>query len=141
MARELVLICWKCRLEIGQDDGYLWAHTGEVDVVQRTFRGWDKQYTGPDGGLSLTLGQMLAYPEPAFWRAHHQHCDPDRDGMHYRVPAERLRIRADLLDWTAHLMEKGWLPYTDWREVIRETRTGGTRFAVPGPRPSSRRAV
>lgn len=56
--------------------------------------------------------------------------------MRYRIPADRLYVRADVLDWT----EKGWL-CTDWRKVIRETRSGGARFAVFGPRLSSLRAV
>ncbi|WP_328723478.1 hypothetical protein OHT52_30890 [Streptomyces sp. NBC_00247] len=52
----------------------------------------------------------MEYPEPASRHAHHERCDADRDDMqHYRVPADRLRFRADFLDWTAHLMEKAWL--------------------------------
>ncbi|MER8062753.1 MULTISPECIES: hypothetical protein [unclassified Streptomyces] len=137
MHRELLLICRKCCLQVGQDDGYLWAHSGEVNAVGRACRTWKAEHTEPDGTLSVTPGQVLEYPEPAAWRAHHQRCDPDRDEMHYRIPAARLRLRADLLDWTAHLIEKAWLSHTDWREVIRETRTGGTRFAAPGPRVSS----
>ncbi|MCT6782261.1 hypothetical protein LXH09_37195 [Streptomyces sp. CS7] len=145
MPRELVLICRKCCLEVGQDDGYLWAHSGEVNAVGRFWRTWKAEHTEPDGMRSGTTGQKPEYPEPAVWRAHHQRCDPDRDEMHYRIPADRLHLRADLLDWTAHLMEKAWLAQTDWREVIRETRTGGTRFAVPGldpcPEPAPRPAL
>ncbi|MFJ6493480.1 hypothetical protein [Streptomyces californicus] len=44
-------------------------------------------------------------------------------------------MRADLLDWTAHLTEKNWLPHTDWRDLLRETRTGSTRLAISGPLP------
>ncbi|MFE3476235.1 hypothetical protein ACFXOI_32265 [Streptomyces bacillaris] len=109
--------------------------------VHRDSSRWTQRYTDPHGGLSLTLDQALEQPDPAQWRAHHETCDPDPEAVHYRIPAAKLRIRADLLDWTAHLLEKNWLPYTDWQEVIRETRTGGIRFAIPGPRPSSRRAV
>ncbi|MGW3168108.1 hypothetical protein ACWC9Q_36170 [Streptomyces sp. NPDC001142] len=54
----------------------------------------------------------MAWPEPVRWRAHHEGCGPGRAGIHYRVFSVKLRTRADLLDWTSHLMEKNGLPVT-----------------------------
>ncbi|MFH8260707.1 hypothetical protein [Streptomyces roseolus] len=142
MSRELTLICSTCAQEIGQDDGYLWAHTHEIHTVQQAHLTLEEQHTDPvDGSMLLDLADLADLPEPATWRADHHDCDPARQESHYRIPADRLRLRADLLDWTAHLMEKSWLEYTDWRDVVRETRTGGPRLAVAGPLPSPHRAV
>ncbi|MEU5902683.1 hypothetical protein [Streptomyces venezuelae] len=128
MSRELLLICQGCGNRITDDAGYLWVHTQEVHTAQQEARAWEAQHPA-NGESSLDLLDLLDHPEPIRWRSHHQACDPDRDSSHYRIPAARLHTRADLLDWTAHLMEKGWLPHTDWRDVLSENRHGGTRFA------------
>ncbi len=80
----------------------------------------------------MGMHDLLAFPEEVRWQANHEECDPARDGSHYRIPAFKLRTRADLLDWTAHVMEKTWLPSTDWRDLLREARKGGKRLAVTG---------
>ncbi|MFF3729094.1 hypothetical protein ACFYXM_01855 [Streptomyces sp. NPDC002476] len=72
----------------------------------------------------------MARPDQVRWRAHHEGCDPQRSGSHYRISAGKLRTRADLLDWTSHLMEKNGLPVTGWRDLLREARKGGERLAV-----------
>ncbi|MFF4097544.1 hypothetical protein ACFYYY_27925 [Streptomyces sp. NPDC001834] len=81
----------------------------------------------PDAALATLLGLL----EPATGRAEHRDCAPVRkEEFHYRIPAVRLCLRADLLDWTAHLLEKAWLSHTDWREALRETRAGSARLAA-----------
>ncbi|MGW5497748.1 hypothetical protein [Streptomyces olivaceoviridis] len=129
MSRELLLVCQGCGNRIADDAGYLWVDTGEVNTAQRAARAWEAQHPA-DGERGLDLQDLLAYPDQVPWRSHHQRCDSDRDGSHYRIPAAELRTRADLLDWTAHLMEKSWLRHTDWRDVLRENRNGGVRFAA-----------
>jgi hypothetical protein len=137
MDRELTLMCSACAQPVTQDDGYLWVNRREAAAVQQAYRALEKRSTDPlDGSMSLNMADILGLPEPATWRAHHRDCDPVcEEEFHYRIPAARLRLRADLLDWTAHLLEKAWLPHTDWRDVVRETRTGSARIAVSGPRP------
>ncbi|MGW1353445.1 hypothetical protein ACWCQE_29880 [Streptomyces sp. NPDC002409] len=143
MDRELTLICSACTQPVIQDDGYLWVSCREAAAVQQAYHALEKRSTDPhDGSLSLDLADLLALPEPATWRADHRDCDSVREKeFHYRIPAARLRLRADLLDWTAHLLEKAWLPHTDWRDVLRETRTGSARISVSGPRPPARLAA
>lgn len=130
MERELVLVCQGCGGHVSDDDGYLWAHTAEVRAAQRAQREWEDRHTASDGALALDLVDLLEQPEPVRWQAHHEGCDPVHGQSHYRIPAQELRTRADLLDWTAHLMEKIWLPITDWRELIREARKGGERLTT-----------
>jgi hypothetical protein len=137
MDRELTLICSTCARGITQDDGYLWVNRHEARAAQHAYLDLERRNTDPaDGSVSLDLAGLLGLPEPAAWRADHRGCDPAYDEeFHYRIPAARLRLRADVLDWTAHLMEKAWLPHTDWRDVMRETRTGSTRLILSGSRP------
>ncbi|MYR37375.1 hypothetical protein GTX14_12660 [Streptomyces sp. SID4944] len=137
MNRELTLICGTCAQEIVRDDGYLWVSRHKAGTVREAYQDLEQRRTDPlDGSLSLGLADLWALPAPAVWRADHRECDAEpENGAHYRIPAGRLRLRADLLDWTAYLTEKSWLFYTDWRDLLRETRLGSTRFAVSGPRP------
>ncbi|MFJ3787014.1 hypothetical protein [Streptomyces sp. NPDC090093] len=137
MDRELTLLCSTCGQGIVQDDGYLWVSRHEANTVQQAYKAFEERNTDPaDGSLAFDLTDISALPAPAVWQADHSECDPERDkDSHYRIPAARLRLRADLLDWSAHLAEKPWLPHTDWRDVMRETRTGSTRIAISGPRP------
>lgn len=130
MRRELALVCQACGRRVLDDDGYLWAHTGEVNTVQQAARAWEEKHTEPDGSMLVGFKTLLAYPEPACWQTHHEQCDPVPGESHYRIPADKLRTRADLLDWTAHVMEKDWLRRTDWRDVLREARNGGKRLSV-----------
>ncbi|MGW2183645.1 hypothetical protein ACWCXX_37630 [Streptomyces sp. NPDC001732] len=134
MTRELFLVCQGCGHRISDDAGYLWAHTAEVNAVQRE---WKAQHArAADRALAMDLVDLLEGPDQARWQATHVGCDPERGGSHYRVAAGKLRTRADLLDWTAHLMEKNWLPATDWHDLLREARKGGERLAVIAPEPS-----
>ncbi|MEU3282119.1 hypothetical protein [Streptomyces antibioticus] len=131
MIRELALICQGCRREI-VSAGYLWAHTGDVAAHQRARRLWRERYDRP-GGYGVDMVGLFAHPVPVCWQAHHQQCDRAREESHYRIAAGRLHSRADLLEWTAHLMRKTWLPGTDWHDVLREARAGGERITVITP--------
>ncbi|MFC8704910.1 hypothetical protein ACFUIV_22365 [Streptomyces anulatus] len=48
----------------------------------------------------------------------------------YDIPAAKTRSWEQLLDWTAHLMEKSWLSHTDWDDFLRGVHRGGGRLVV-----------
>lgn len=56
---------------------------------------------------------------PAVWLARHVACD-DIDGPFYAIDVERIRTHAQLIWWTAHLMDKPWLTVTNWRGILRD---------------------
>ncbi|MEU1630855.1 hypothetical protein ABZ746_37555 [Streptomyces sp. NPDC020096] len=60
------------------------------------------------------------------WQAHHGACDPAPDGWAYDIGSDALRTHAQLLEHTAHLMEKSWLRLADWHEVLRGVPHGKT---------------
>lgn len=63
----------------------------------------------------------MRYPHCAPWLAWHGNCDPaPRSSSWYFIEVERIRTTADLLWWTAHLLEKGWIQSTNWGDIIRQ---------------------
>ena len=59
------------------------------------------------------------------WAPLHQRCDPRFDLFSfYWIDVERCRYYWQLLDWSAHLMEKSWLEQTDWNEFLRKAVRG-----------------
>ncbi|MFJ8405802.1 hypothetical protein ACIQ9K_35760 [Streptomyces microflavus] len=112
--RELVLVCQGCGSKVWDDVGYLWVDTAQVARVGQARREWEAEY----GGGLVDIHDFLKYPEQVTWQAHHLACDPASDDGHYRLAARRLRTQADLLGWTAHLMGKNWLDWTDWNDLL-----------------------
>ncbi|MFC8010847.1 hypothetical protein [Streptomyces cinereoruber] len=133
MRRELVLVCRGCAGRIYGDDGYLWVDTEEVNTAQERWAGYrERSAERRARGRPTDLLDMIDCGELVYWQAHHATCDPTPREAHYRIEARKLRTRADLLEWSAHLMGKMWLPRTDWQDVMCETRAGGRRFAPVG---------
>lgn len=57
------------------------------------------------------------YPEPVPWRAFHTACVPE--AFSYHVPLNDLSSWESVIDWTAHVADKGWMTDTDWSTVLR----------------------
>lgn len=74
----------------------------------------------------MTVSEIMARLEDgSTWRITHDRCAP-RDTLDdsYWLPVESLRTDTTLLNWTAHLLSKSWLPNTDWDDVIRQAIEG-----------------
>lgn len=75
-------------------------------------------------------GEYTAPPEPIRWRVDCDTCNPHRNGRGvmcddcYWFDASRCHTWTELVDWTAHLAGKTWLPSTDWYEFIRAIADG-----------------
>ncbi|MER6319275.1 hypothetical protein ABT237_36805 [Streptomyces sp. NPDC001581] len=131
MTAELDLICDGCRRPIADDDGYLWVDTAEVRRTEEAVRAWEEERTDAvDGSLSFSGDDIFGYPGKVRWRAHHALCDPAPGEGAYDIPAAKIRSWEQLLDWTAHLMEKSWLLHTDWDDFLRGVHRGGGRLMV-----------
>lgn len=130
MAPALNLVCDGCRKPIADDDGYLWVNTTEVRRTEEFVRAWEAERTDTDGSLSFSGGDIFDYPEKVRWQAHHARCDPAPDAGAYDIPVAKIRSWEQLLDWTAHLMEKSWLPHTDWDDCLRGVHQGGGRLVL-----------
>lgn len=66
-------------------------------------------------GEAIDARSHLHYRAP--WTLLHFSCASGSDVI-YEVEVQRARTAADLLDWTAHIDEKGWLSLTSWAETV-----------------------
>lgn len=107
--------CDQCAKPIDDGTGYVAVSYSDIRKTEEAREAWEKANPGP-----VYRGDVLmAYPEDARWHALHADCDPMPDSGDYWFAVERIRTIAQALDWTLHLMEKVWLPCTDWVAFLR----------------------
>lgn len=133
MKHDLILICDGCGKPIADNAGYLWIDNDEIGRTERAIDEWRRKHAAKDGlgegVVTHTLGDLLEHPDVAPWMAHHSMCDPYPDAnAAYSIEAGVIRTWERLLDWTAQLMEKPWLPVTDWNVVLRGVYEGHRRL-------------
>lgn len=113
MTVELDYLCDVCGRPIEDGKGSLYVR----DVDLRVRRTDDQEWRRVHGDGPVTITELFSHPRGALWLIHHDRCRPDEsDGYHIAV--EQVRTWRDLLRWTAHLMDKTWLPDTNWGAVI-----------------------
>lgn len=121
-AARLVWVCATCATPVADGTGYLHVDYRDIAAVQRHEQDcW--QPSGPAARV-LDLSKVLEGPGPATWRVHHRACDPNPDSNDYWFDVARARTLPQLIDWTAHLLEKDWLPYTNWSLLLRRCAPG-----------------
>ena len=62
--------------------------------------------------------------QPPGWIPAHTACSATMSGPCYDIPVSQARSAEDLLKWSAQLLDKGWLYYTDWSDVLRDAAKG-----------------
>ncbi|MGJ5898447.1 hypothetical protein ACSCBZ_41860 [Streptomyces niveiscabiei] len=122
MVHELIAICDVCKQAVADGGGSLWVDMAEVERCSTHTRAWEILETRQEapGIQSFDAASLMSYPEAARWQVHHTACDPSPDANTYAVEVHRCRSWADLVLWTAHLMGKAWLQYTDWENLLQE---------------------
>lgn len=121
--QELRWVCDGCRQEALF--GYIEVDHNEIGRFQHAKAKWEQAHPG-----MVSIDELIEYPDPARWRVWHPDCDPNPEGgSTYSIEVRRLRTFADLVDWTAHLMEKNWLVYTNWDDLLRSLHSA----APPAP--------
>lgn len=135
--RELNVICERCEHSIADGGGTLWIDQSQVNRHEREVRDWEAAQEAKAGKGSLLMHSaedIFSYPKAVPWSAHHSVCDPALGASAYSIEVHRLRTWADLVHWTAHLMEKSWLAATDWSELLAGVANGdGTRVRPVQP--------
>lgn len=123
---ELEYLCDSCSRPVADGQGSLYINFSEVRAHQSAHAEWEAN-RDPAGAIDIM--SLLGLPKPATWHIHHDVCSTDGAGD-YDIGVEQVRTWRDLLAWTAHLMEKNWLPDTDWRSVIGNAANGRDRRIV-----------
>lgn len=115
-----VLLCDVCRTPVTGRNGYLQIDEVKAAHRQQAVKGWEDRHRTPGGGVSFNIADKTD-PPPArvHWDIYHEACDPDPENQGYSIPADACATYDQLLVWTAHLLEKTWLPDTDWAATIR----------------------
>jgi hypothetical protein len=114
---DLTWRCLNCGEPVLDGTGYLHVNHTEIDSVRAAHDAFDKRTHGVIAGKDWD--DWFALPDHAPWGIHHASCDPRPESNDYWVAIERVRTQAAMLTWTAHLMEKNWIGYTNWIELIR----------------------
>jgi hypothetical protein len=110
---ELDFVCDVCGRQVEDGDGSLYVRDVDLQVARADQSEWQRVH----GGGPVSIGQLMSFPPDALWLIHHDRCRPaESDG--YDIAVEQVRTWRDLVRWTAHLMEKSWLPSTNWAALI-----------------------
>jgi len=91
------------------------------DGLVRAMKGYDNARQGGDEEGSEYESSFAAYLENSGqWTALHYDCAEDGELSGYPIELDRLQTYRHLIAWTAHLMEKVWLPHTNWRGILTQ---------------------
>jgi len=138
---DLKFYCIVCKKEVADGKGYVHL-LGDVDEYRKLVREWEATHGrswdsesekwviggSPETGKMYNASELLDHPEQPGWGVHHSKCDPNRESGEYWFGVDRCRSYPELIDWTAHLLEKNWFTDTDWPEFLRQVlRTQGEK--------------
>ena len=87
---------------------------------------WEAEWRAahPQGGLKTrSISDFDVYPDLVPWEVVHRACDPNPERDDYWFSLDRCDTEARLLAWTAHLVDKTWLVWTDWAGLLRRALT------------------
>lgn len=120
---ELVWTCGVCAEPVSNGEGYIHVKYASIERYERDVRNRRAAARAaqedPEAPVFWSLADMDKWEWPAAWQVHHRRCDPDGDSNDYWFDVARARTQAHLIDWTAHLLEKSWLPSTNWASLLR----------------------
>ena len=129
---DLQVVCETCTQPISDGDGAVWVD--HVEAGQHALRKHARQAERSNGEIVMHtaaelsddfLARFEGQPDFSLWRSHHYAC-ASLGISTYCIPVEELRTFVDVLNWTAHLLEKPWLSGTNWYSMLRVC-TGKTK--------------
>ena len=107
--------CDKCGKAVQTPEGAIAISTRNARSTKEALRSWEQSHDGQ----AVSVTEMRSYPNPAKWLWGHQSCIPnDAD---YSMNADKFDSSEKALSVTLHMMEKQWIPYTDWIAFVRRT--------------------
>jgi hypothetical protein len=123
--RETARVTWTCEVcgqPIADGEGYVAMSYAELHEYKPALKAWEERiaeaYPGP--WRAYPFSELHDHPSPVRWHVLHGRCDPRPEGDDYWIGTERIRTAADVISWSAHLLEKNWIQDTTWSDVLRE---------------------
>ena len=112
---DITLICGDCGQPVIGDTGYLYVTYADIHKAQDAAA---RRKETVKAGSPINIAEFLLDSGPALWHVtHDQHRASDDT---YYIDAARFDSWPKVAHWTAHLMEKNWLQFTDWDYLLRE---------------------
>lgn len=108
-------VCEKCGKEVTTAAGTLAMMGNEYSRYMKEEAEFDRKHPRDEHGCRVI--QIGDAPKSMHWTWGHAKCLGE--DIMYGVDAERMDTEIKALSWTLHMMEKTWIPITDWDRVIR----------------------
>jgi hypothetical protein len=128
--RRLVWHCSTCDKPIHNGAGWIELVGEQMRCAHDRRRREDEIEARHRANGITSAGDYIDLPGPARWRATCRVCNGDDTGSGYFIDVDRIATVAAVLNWTAHLSEKVWHPYTDWPDVCRMVAAAATGRAA-----------
>lgn len=120
---DLDAYCDQCGGQVTESrPGWLWVD----DTAAQGYLLEEQERRRQQAGEVWTPAQDPEFwwrPTRTSWRVVHADCDLTA-GAGYGVEIDIVWTWPRLIAFTAHVMEKRWLPYTNWRELLRDAVSG-----------------
>jgi hypothetical protein len=131
-ARHLRAVCFTCRQDIPAGGGVVHISHADVYRIERAnaaARDARLARVAAEGRNDfeaeiIDFDELRAEHQEAEWQVHCDGCNPHRDdgcAGCYWFAVERCATWAQLVHWSAHLLEKDWVRATNWLDFIRAT--------------------
>lgn len=111
---DLTLICGDCRQPVIGDTGYLYVDYADIHAA-RDAEKRRREVMKP--GAPVSIAEFLVGRQASWKVTHDRH--RSSDGAYY-IDAAQFDAWPKVAHWTAHLLEKTWIQFTDWDDVLRE---------------------
>ena len=116
---ESELTCDVCKGRVGSSGAYIYVLIEEALEYEKADETWHEEH--PE--RAHTLSDLVTHPHRAPWRIAHDACQPEPPGRTYDIDVAQFQTHKAVVAWTAQLMDKTWLPFTNWGGLLR--RIGG----------------
>ena len=114
---DLDAYCGQCATPVAAGTGWLWV---DESVAFRLYGEALERIRTDQHDLTPGSSWLPKIRPVERWHVVHSACDQDPTGPGYAIEVERVLTWPRLVAFTAHLEEKPWLPYTNWRAVLRD---------------------
>lgn len=115
---KYVYICEKCKRPIRDHQGSLGMNLDDVTDYRAAVRVWSSS------------DRAEHIPQKPRWQVRHTACSPKPPDRWFGVDVAHVRTERMLTRRTEMLMRScgGWLPLTDWRDMLQELALGSGRW-------------
>ena len=110
--------CHKCGRRAKGKDDVLWLSMTALRQAEELGR-WSQATSNSDERLYLSVLDLHNIPDEGKWQITCDKCWSDSNDDYYVINLNRIATWCAVAEWSAHLLEKDFLPFTDWSAILR----------------------